>query len=669
MTGMEPFVDPLAGGLVEILVDTAKKLGGGFVQVVGDHTKAASALKKYADKYTARYGTVRVLGMRQDILLQTIYTKVRFLDNLSIRQFTSVKDLEQSYREKLKRGFQSGQTEKRDGFTVANDHQFLMVLGGPGAGKSTFLRRVGLEALRVGANNKIASSFKRQCIPVFLELKQFNSSEIDLSKAIVEELSNFGFPHSSDFAIKLLEQGKLLVLLDGLDEVPKIHVNDFIESIQKFVTRYDRNRYIASCRIAAHRSAWSRFRDIELADFDDDQIQQSIHNWFSSALDIRTKTAERCWKILNSPGNAAAKELAHTPLLLTFLCLVYNRTQNFTGNRATLYRKALDLLLEEWAAEKRITPGEIYEGLNTDLEMVLLSEIAYERFINDQLFFTQTELIDHIKAFLSDTVNKPKYFDGKAVLDAIAVQQGILVERAEDVFSFSHLTLQEYLTAQYISQDPGKIQELVEKHLTDQRWSEVFLLISGLIGNAERLLESMVSELQVCVSSDKLKAIFTWIDQATLGSECSYKPVAKRAAALAFVLNRSCDLIRHDFDIDYDIVRIRDDVRRFIFELTHEVEKDFSRPFGLTPAFSDYVLQELQRIKIFRKDILPSQSGNWYQALGIRQTWLELSEEETDELTGYLYANKLVIQCKKSAVRISEKVWGSIEEKLLTVSL
>ena len=54
----------------------------------------------------------------------------------------------------------------QDGMTVANSHALLMVLGGPGAGKSTYLRRVGLEALRVKE-----SQFQHDCIPVMLELK------------------------------------------------------------------------------------------------------------------------------------------------------------------------------------------------------------------------------------------------------------------------------------------------------------------------------------------------------------------------------------------------------------------------------------------------------------------------------------------------------------------
>ncbi|MGK7935158.1 MAG: NACHT domain-containing NTPase [Xenococcaceae cyanobacterium] len=248
-----------------------------------------------------------------------------------------------------------------------------------GAGKSTFLRRVGLEALK-----EDKGKLNHNCIPVMLELKQFNTSTIDLVSAIAEEFKHFGFPPSKKFATKLLEQGKLLVLLDGLDEVPKDFTNAVMDAIDNLVTSYKQNRFIASCRIAAYRSNLKHdFQVIELADFDDKQIKQFITNWFSSELDKQTKTAEKCWETLNQENNKAAKELAQTPLLLTFLCLVYNRKQSFPPNRSRLYNKALDILLEEWAAEQRRQQEEIYQGLHTDLEKVMLAEIAYQGFGND----------------------------------------------------------------------------------------------------------------------------------------------------------------------------------------------------------------------------------------------------------------------------------------------
>jgi predicted NACHT family NTPase len=127
-------------------------------------------------------------------------------------------------------------------------------------------------------------------------------------------------------------------LLDGLDEVPTDNQDKVIGQIQNFVDQHDQNRFICSCRTAVYRHNFRRFNDVVMADFDDNQIQSFIYNWFQSDLDYKAGTAERCWELLQKEENKAAKELAQTPLLLTFLCLVYNRSQDLPKNRAVLYK-------------------------------------------------------------------------------------------------------------------------------------------------------------------------------------------------------------------------------------------------------------------------------------------------------------------------------------------
>ena len=684
MTGMEPFLEPAASGLTSIVFDIVKKAGGSLLQVIGDKRTIAKASSQYAQKYKNRYGSLKLLGMQHAVPLESVYTAVRFLNELSIRQFESLEALEQAYRDSQKRRFQTRKSRNWDGITVANENQYLMVLGGPGAGKSTFLRKIGLEALK----GKKEPGFKHECIPVFLELKQFNTDEIDLRKSIAQEFQHFGFPPSEEFATKALEQGRLLVLLDGLDEVPKKHLNAAMEAIQNFVSRYDNNRFIASCRIAAYRSSFQGFTDIELADFDDAQIQQFIHNWFQSELDRKSGTAEKCWEILNEPGNAAAKELAQTPLLLTFLCLVYNRSQSFPDKRATLYRKALDILLEEWAAEKRILPGEIYQGLNTDLEKILLSEIAYHGFVGEQLFFSQQELVDRIKGFLADTVDKPKYLDGKAVLEAIAAQQGILVERAEDIFSFSHLTLQEYLIAQYISQDSHQIKKLVVEYLTEQRWREVFLLVAGLMRTGDALLELMETELQKYINTPKLQALLCWAERATAQADGDFKPATRRAAALSFACALSRDrygnlLFDRYLQSTLKLLRSLDGNLKRVLQLafTNPLNFDCARKFEEAKIFnnSDFTvfLARLEALQArtpnlcqplqVRQEFVRRVYETWLNAVHLRQEWVDLSEEEAEALVNYLYANELMVRCKEAAVRVSREKWEAIEGRMLLV--
>ncbi|MDJ0706939.1 MAG: hypothetical protein QNJ46_27000 [Leptolyngbyaceae cyanobacterium MO_188.B28] len=113
-----------------------------------------------------------------------------------------------------------------------------------------------------------------ECIPVFIELKEFKGETLNLKQVIAKEFKTCGFLAAEDFTASMLDQGKLLVLLDGLDEVPTHNFNWAIEHIEDFVDQYDQNSFVVSCRIAAYRSSFRRFTDVTITEFDDEQIEQ-----------------------------------------------------------------------------------------------------------------------------------------------------------------------------------------------------------------------------------------------------------------------------------------------------------------------------------------------------------------------------------------------------------
>jgi hypothetical protein len=684
MTGFEPLLAAAVSGVAvpifQSLWGSGGKLLGMFGKTLDENTKQLifDASKKYGQNYAERHGILKVLGMREPVKLESVYTAVQFLNDNAIRSFASTEQLEEVYRQGKGRKFNSQNCPKQAGIEVANEKQYLMVLGGPGAGKSTFLRKMGMEALKGKKGG-----FKHDCIPVFIELKRFASSEIDIEKFIIEEFRICGFPVPDQFTAKALEQGKLLILLDGLDEVPSQNLNETISQIQNFVDTYHQNRFIASCRTAAYRGNFRRFSDVAMADFDDEQIQQFINNWFHGEDDQQAKTGDKCWELLQKPENKAAKELAHTPLLLTFLCLVYDRSQNFPNNRSVLYKKALRILLEEWASEKRILRDEIYQGLHTELEELLLSEIAYTGFASNRLFFSQSEIVDQIKTFLAGNLNAPQHLNGEAVLNAIAIQQGILVERAEDVFSFSHLTLQEYLTAQYID-DHRLVEKLVTEHLTDKRWKEVFLLVAGVMrGGTDDLLLLMEKEAQQYINTPKLQALLNWAEEVTVGSPGDYKPVGKRAVAIALPLSNANANALANFN-----------ALLLAFALANANALALPNPVPV-PLAIDYIC-EIEKLQIFNQKLNSTMLLTQLEALKAKilddkqpreahqafakeliETLLKgfnltpemvyLSNEEIKALENYLYANHLIIKCKEAAVRVSPTTWEAIEARMLLV--
>ncbi|NEQ50575.1 MAG: NACHT domain-containing protein [Leptolyngbya sp. SIO3F4] len=688
------------------------------------------ASKNYHQNYLDRHCNIKVLPglMKEGKPLSTIYTAVKFLRDSDLRYFSTLDNLEDLYRQAGNRRFRVGENERQDGLEVANQEQYLMVLGGPGVGKSTFLRKLGLDALE----GRLAHSL----MPVFIELKSFKNQEMSLLQAIAGELKNRGFPYSENLVESMLSDGKMLVLFDGLDEVPSAQVDTVIEQIKNFCDQYQQNRFVTSCRVAAYKGGFNRFTDVTMAEFDNEQIEQFVRRWFSSKLDEESGTADRFWEMLQQDENTSAKELAQTPLLLTFLCLVYDRSQVLPPVRSTLYGKALDILLEDWAAEKRLERDPIYQGLHTDLEKELLSEIAYQSFEADQLFFSEQEITERITEFLAGTLDAPKYLDGAAVLKAIEVQQGVLVERATDTYSFSHLTLQEYLAAQYISSQ-WFIEEIVTKHLTDERWREVFLLVSGLVrGRSQELWLAMEQQANTFISSLKLQGLLQWAMNLSDSSLPNNQILASRVWLLysaitvaAIVRARARAILRaivraraignaigsnsdsgkarttrarararaRDFAVrsgdsksifvTYKTTAL---IREYAFVNSNASisAEDFARVIANAIAnaidsasASDIDYEALSKKLEDLKEQLPSDDATadkWQnfadQLLEIFLTFFHLdrdlitfSLEEAQALEKYLYSVKLIIDCKKSAVRVSRKEWEAIESRLLTV--
>ena len=551
MTGFEPLIGAATAGLAGLIGNVIKEKGGDLLTKADiDLFKGREfnqAIQKYVRRYADRHGSLKVACVRMDspVKLDEIYTAVQLLPRSALRYYESTESLEDLYRASGKRGFNFHDAEKKQGIEVANDQQYLMVLGGPGGGKSTFLRKMGLEALRRQAIMKYAQQNPEQkpqehyyghdCIPVMLELRQFNSKDLKIEDVIAQEFEVCGFPKAQEFTELFLKSGKLLVMLDGLDEVPTDTLNHAITQIENLVDRYDDNRFIASCRVAAYTfGGFKRFKEVAMAAFEDSQIERFINNWFQKPKDIEAETAKRCWELLDNTDYQAAKELAQTPLLLTLLCVIYDDYQDFPRKRCQVYGDALDVLLRKWAAEKRILKEPIYQKFGSDLELELLSELAYNSFVDNQLFFPKQTVLNHIQDFQAENENAPEVDAGK-ILTEIEVQQGILVERSRQTYSFSHLTFQEYLTAKFIV-DNQRIDNLVDNHLTDQRWREVFLLVAGLApgkSGAESLLSKMERAARQELTSENLHALVSWADCETQYSPGGYKRGAKRAAALA----------------------------------------------------------------------------------------------------------------------------------------
>ena len=259
---------------------------------------------------------------------------------------------------------------------------------------------------------------------------------------------------------------------------------------------YSKSQFVLSCRIAANQYVFEQFTEVEMADFNDEQILTFINNWFAG----EDKTAAECWAQLNEAGNTPIKELAAIPLLLAMLCITYRKRLDFPRNRSELYEEAIDALLKEWDSSRYIRREEAYKKLSLKRKEDLLSHLAYQTFTADQYFIPQRDLERQIAAYIRhfpDTQDDMLDLDSEAILKAIESQHGLVVERARGIYSFSHLTFQEYFTAKYIvdSQKKLSLPTLVKQHFLDPKWREVWLLTTEMLTDAEELVVAMHQQI------------------------------------------------------------------------------------------------------------------------------------------------------------------------------
>ena len=316
------------------------------------------------------------------------------------------------------------------------------------------------------------------------------------------------------------------------------------------------------------------------------------------------------------------------------------------------------------------------------------------------------------------------------MLGAIERQQGILVERATDIYSFSHLTLQEYLTAFHIV-DARLEAEVIEQHLTDERWREVFLLMAGLSGNrAIDLLQGLYNQSQSYRQDcPKLDRLLRWASDSTAGAQGSYSPLAKRAAALEIAKAISSTLYNSPFALSVAItnsstitsaianssaiaksiaiarslriestIGINSHVPQTFLESTIGVNSNMSQTLLIKGSITRASVVADRFAYIFGRAKYANLPGHlrrllgeapddpddedapdawrawadeleasWLDALGLDRADLPFNSEEAKALHDYLYATELLIRCKEAAVRIPKQAWAELEARLLTM--
>jgi len=471
----------------------------------------------YADIKT-RCGKMRVLDMEQSIGLGDIYTSVNILEKLSKNQRPPRDEWLKHDPEKFDR-FLLGQVHQPGvpGLQAVEEHRQLMILGKPGAGKTTFMQQ-----LAVLCNE---GEFQPQRVPIFVTLKEYAEAEGQpkLQTYIQNQWETCGIKET-DVLEAILETGQALILLDGLDEVKESDHDRVLKDIKTFtqIQKFRGCQCVMTCRVDALEYMFDSFTYVEIADFDKDQIADFANKWFTLRQDPRK--AKIFIDKLNHKDNEPLRKLAVTPILLTLLCLVFEEESEFPKNRSDFYQQEVDWLLKKWDNRRGIKRDLVYKRLSLARKKEMLSQFAFETFERGDYLFKKATVEQHIVRYIRSLPGASEdedilHLDEEAVLKSITAQHGLLIGRARGFYSFSHLTFQEYFTAQYIVSQTTVLNQALQNlatHITENRYREVFLLTTEMLPKADELFLLMKNYIDQALLKEldqipKLRDFMAWV--------------------------------------------------------------------------------------------------------------------------------------------------------------
>ncbi|MDJ0705693.1 MAG: NACHT domain-containing protein [Leptolyngbyaceae cyanobacterium MO_188.B28] len=577
-----------------------------YIQALGRHL-IEQARDRCRQTILNRYSRIRLLN-GAEIGVDQGYVDVWSFEKTDNQYFSSPESLFKAVDIGKNHLSQGKRLERYSSLEAVSQKTKLVLLGKPGAGKSTFLKRLAVDWGQ--------GRFQPEQIAILIELTHIRDQQWTLLQGIDQTLGLNSWGQFSDLKTTIeqlkrrnpqgriekinrkiavlsdqletlplqiaLKQGKLLILLDGLNELPtKILKVKIQEQLRQLSDEYPDNRFILTCRTQAMGAMLDGFACVELADYNPQQVDQFVNNWFkaSGASDAKTKAQrEKISRIVAQ--KSVLKAMPLTPMQLSLMCLIFENGGAITSDQTWLYKTGVRLLLSRWRDDKPIEeqgPGcETYRQLPVKEKEALLQQILACQLEHPRQFgvFDQAQLADQITRQLRLASRR----EGVGVLKSIETQHGLLIEHADKQWSFADPTFQEYFTIQWLTQlSAGHLAQKI----ADPQWQEIVKKLARSQQPADRLLQRIKQAIDQSVARDPaVQTFLNWLFQKCQATLASYKPSALRAFyyALNFNLEESFERILDptldptlNLDLDLDRALFRTLYRALNLEQAFEI--------------------------------------------------------------------------------------------------
>jgi hypothetical protein len=348
------------------------------------------------------------------------------------------------------------------------DHARVVIIGAPGAGKTTVLRRILQEAT--------ASARQRSdTVPIYLQLRNFKPMHLTVA-GLSRLLESQDTSEPADLKDIATSQ-RIMLLLDGLDEVADPAARrEILDRLTELCAHMRQLRVRLTSREATYANELQGFVVTRLLPFSDSQVQQ----W--SRQFVATRCGEDVWRTFTNAlaQSAGVSEMASNPLLLSMISSSFAHNSVAMNDEASIYGECLNVLVRNWDKTRSIT-RYVDPQITPRLLDRAMSAISARLTDTQRTEFT-LEDVAHVTSLQVGIECSPL-----VVVDACR-SAGIVRPSGSSRYQFTHRSFQEYLAARHLVDSTADSSDYLQRHGDDPLATRVWTLSCSMASQPEPLL-------------------------------------------------------------------------------------------------------------------------------------------------------------------------------------